>query len=304
MNHRLPSSIDMASATDPAHPCGLLGDTPERDYSRKLQLFNAFAEPELRLAIAGLALKPGMRVLDAGCGTGEALKWLHDAVRPTGSVVGMDLSAAHVRVARGAAPDSVQVLQEDLTRPPLAAKSFDLIWSVNTINHLRDPSAGIGTLAGLLRPGGRIAIGQSSLLADQHFAWDARLERLTNEAVRRYYEARYGLTESDLRHVRHLLEWMHLAGLAHVTARTFIIERTAPLRPADEAYLLEAIYRGTWGERLRPYLTSEDYTELCRLCDPMHPSYALHRRDFHFIQTFTLVIGEAPARHDSSLVPT
>lgn len=294
MNDRLPGATDIAAATDPARACGLLGDTPERDYSRKLQLFNAFAEPELRLAIAGLALTPGMRVLDAGCGTGEALNWLHDAVRPTGSVVGTDLSAVHVRMARAAAPDSVQVLQEDLTRTRFAPRSFDLIWSVNTINHLRDPSAGLTTLAGLLRAGGRIAIGQSSLLPDQHFAWDSRLERLTNEAVHRYYQARYDLTESDLRGVRDLLGWMQQAGLAHITARTSIIERTAPLRPADEAYLLEAIYRGTWGERLRPYLTSEDYTELCRLCDPTHPSFALRRRDFHFIQTFTLIIGEAP----------
>lgn len=294
MNARLPSAANIAAATDPARACGLLGDTPERDYSRKLQLFNAFAEPELRLAVAGLAVTPGMVVLDAGCGTGEALKWFHDAVRPTGGVVGVDLSAAHVRVARAAAPDSVQVLQEDLAQTRLAPGSFDLIWSVNTINHLRDPSAGLNTLARLLRPAGRIAIGQSSLLPDQHFAWDSRLERLTNEAVRRYYEARYGLTESELRGVRDLLGWMQQAGLTHIAARTSIIERTSPLRPADEAYLLEAIYRGTWGERLRPYLASDDYAELCRLCDPTQPSFALHRRDFHFIQTFTLITGEAP----------
>ncbi len=294
MNAQLPSAGNSQVATDPARPCGLLGDTPERDYSRKLQLFNAFAEPELRLAVARLALTPGMRILDAGCGTGEALKWFHDAVRPTGSVIGIDLSAAHVRVARAAAPDSVQVLQEDLTRTRLAPGSLDLIWSVNTINHLRDPPAGLTTLAGLLRPGGRIAIGQSSLLPDQHFAWDSRLQRLASEAVHRYYEARYGLTESELRGVRGLLGWMQQAGLTHITARTCIIERAAPLAPADEAYLLEAIYRGTWGERLRPYLTTEDYAELCRLCDPTHPSFALHRRDFHFIQTFTLITGESP----------
>lgn len=292
MNDPFPSAAGIEAATDPVRPCGLLGDTPERDYSRKLQLFNAFAEPELRLAVSGLALTPGMRVLDAGCGTGEALQWLHDAVQPTGSVVGMDLSAAHVRAARAAVPDSVLVLQDDLLRTRLAPRSFDLIWSVNTINHLRDPPAGLDILAGLLRPGGRIAIGQSSLLPDQHFAWDSRLERLTNEAVHRYYEARYGLSESELRAARGLLGWMQQAGLTHIAARTFIIERAAPLRPADEAYLLEAIYRGTWGERLRPYLTSTDYTELCRLCDPTHPSFALHRRDFHFIQTFTLVTGD------------
>jgi cyclopropane fatty-acyl-phospholipid synthase-like methyltransferase len=56
-----------------AKASGQLGDTTARNYSRKLKLFNAFAELELRRVIAGLALTPGMRILDAGCGTGEAL---------------------------------------------------------------------------------------------------------------------------------------------------------------------------------------------------------------------------------------
>src|SRR5262249_47964349 len=71
---------------------GRLADTPARDYSHKLQLFNALAAPEIRAAIASLSLKPGMRVLDAGCGTGEALRWLAEPVAPDGVVVGMDLA--------------------------------------------------------------------------------------------------------------------------------------------------------------------------------------------------------------------
>jgi SAM-dependent methyltransferase len=36
-----------------------------------------------------------MRLLDAGCGTGEALEWLHEQVAPEGIVVGIDLASAH-----------------------------------------------------------------------------------------------------------------------------------------------------------------------------------------------------------------
>ncbi|HXI48891.1 MAG TPA: methyltransferase domain-containing protein, partial [Steroidobacteraceae bacterium] len=100
----------MAEATS----AGLLGDTPERDYSRKLQLFNAFAEPEIRRIIAGLGLNPGMRVLDAGCGTGEALEWFLSEVTPTGTVVGVDLSAAHVAAARARVAAQIEILQCDL----------------------------------------------------------------------------------------------------------------------------------------------------------------------------------------------
>lgn len=274
---------------------GLLGDTVARDYSRKLRLFNTYAEPELRQAIAALELQPGMRVLDAGCGTGEALGWLGAEVGHAGMVVGVDLAAAHTSTARAHAPRDAWIMQANLLMAPLARETFDLVWSVNTVNHLRDPDAGVRALAALLRPGGRIALGQSSLLPDMYFAWDARLERVTNEAVRQYYRDRYGLSERDLTAVRSLVGLLRRNGLHQVAARTCLIERIAPVRAADEAYLVEAIFRGSWGERLQPYLSDADYAALLRLCDPQHPDFALRRPDFHFLQSFTLAVGQIPA---------
>jgi len=279
----------------PAIPRGLLGATAARDYSVKLRVFNAFAEPEIRQAISSLGLVPGMRVLDAGCGTGEALGWLKELVGPEGTVTGIDLAAAHVASARGVAPADALVMQADLTALPFARGSFDLVWSVNTFNHLRDPVEGVRLAASLLRPGGRIALGQSSLLPDMYFAWDSRLERLVNEAVRQYYRDRYGLDERDLTAVRSLVGLLRAAGLRNVTARTLAIERVSPVRPEDERYLVETIFRNSWGERLKPYLSGDDYSELGRLCDPEHPAFALRRPDFHFLQTFTLVVGEVSA---------
>jgi SAM-dependent methyltransferase len=277
---------------------GLLGDTIARDYSRKLRLFNAFAAPELQRAIASLTLTAGMRVLDAGCGTGEALQWLCDAVAPDGTVVGIDLAAAHVAAARDSLSDEtkvsgrVTVLQADVLHTPLAPRSLDLVWSVNTINHLREPLEGIRVLTNLLSVGGRIAVGQSSLLPEMFFAWDSRLERLTNEAVRQYYRDRYALAERDLADIRSIVGLLRRAELCNVRVQTFVIERVSPVSEADEGYLLEAIFRDTWGERLRPYLSAQDYDELGALCDPRHPAFALRRPDFHFLQTFTLAVGQ------------
>ena len=205
--------------------------------------------------------------------------------------MGIDLAAAHTAAARAAAPPDTLVLQADVLNPPLAGQSIDLVWSVNTLNHLHDPVAGVKTLATVLRPGGRIALGQSSLLPDMYFAWDARLERLANEAVRQYYRDRYQVSERDLTAVRSVVGLLQRSGLRDVTVRTVMIERISPLRPADENYLLDTIFRNTWGERLRPYLSNDDYEELARLCDPEHVQYALRRPDFHFLQSFTLAVG-------------
>ena len=271
---------------------GRLGDTAERDYSCKLRLFTALAEPELRAAIASLALASGMRVLDAGCGTGETLGWLAAAVAPTGLAVGAELSATHLAVARRSLLSQALLLQTDLGRMPLVSRSFDLVWSVNTLHHLHDPLAGARALAALVRPGGRLVLGQSSLLPDMYFAWDARLERVTTEAVRAYYRDRYGLSEHDLTAVRNLLALLQATELSGIGVRTIVIERVAPLDPPTHAWLLEAIFRGTWGERLRPYLSRADHAQLTRLCDPDHAEFALSRPDFHFLQTLTLAIGE------------
>ena len=270
---------------------GLLRDTPQRDYAEKLKLFNAFARPELREAIDALSMPEGSRVLDVGCGTGEALGWWCASIRDSVMVVGMDLAAAHVKAARGAAPTGASIVQADMLEPPFVDGAFDLVWAVNTLNHLRCPATGVRTLSWLLHPGGRIAVGQSSLVPDMYFAWDARLETRVNEAVRAYYRERYGCSEHAFTAVRSLAGWLHEAGLQNVGVQTRVIERSHPLAEADERYLLECIFRGTWGERLRKYLRPRDFEELTRLCDPADERYALRRRDFHFLQTLTFAVG-------------
>jgi SAM-dependent methyltransferase len=275
-----------------APSCGLLGDTPSRDYSRKLSQFNSFAEPELRRLIATMGLRAGMRVLDAGCGTGEALPWLCDAVKPSGHVMGIDLASAHVNAARRFAAANIEICQGDFLTEQVPPATLDFIWCVNTINHLREPIRGVEKLAALLRPQGRIAVGQSSLLPDMYFAWDSRLERLVNEAVRRYYRERYSLDEGELTAVRALAGMLRGAKLQNVAARSILIERISPLDAATEQYLVDTIFTHTWGKRLQPYLSHDDYAELVRLCDPQHPEFALRRVDFHFLQSFTLVTGQ------------
>ena len=269
----------------------LLNDTPARDYALKLRRFNAFAEPEIRGAMQALGLAQGMHILDVGCGSGEALRWLHELVTGSGLVAGIDLASAHVAAARATSPLDILVAQADLLRPPFSAALFDLIWCVNTIGHLRRPEEGLAVLRSLTRSGGRIALGQSSFLPDMFLAWNARLERVLTEAVRRFYRDRYEISESDTAQIRGLIGLLKRGGLHQVTARTFIIERVFPLRPIDEGYLTEVIFGEMRGERLRPYLSDQDFVELTRLSDRGHPDYALRRQDFHFLQTFSLVTG-------------
>ncbi len=81
------------------------------------------------------------------------------------------------------------------------------------------------------------------------------------------------------------------SGFVDVSVSTSTIERVAPLRKPDYDSLYEAIFRDTWGERLRRFLSKADFSQLSRLCDPQSPEFALARPDFHFLQTFTVATG-------------
>jgi len=272
----------------------LLGDSVHRAYADKLELFNRFAEPELRQIVAELGLRRGGRILDAGSGVGLMTAWLAEQVGPHGLVIGLELASNHLQEARrliGSSGLPIQLVQGDITRPPFAPEAFEGIWCANTINHLRDPLAGVQALLRVLRPGGLLVLGQSAFLPDMFFAWDARLEKEVMLACRAYFRNKYRLDERDTTGDRNLYGLLQRAGLWDLRVRTHIIERIAPLKEVDERYLLECVFKGYWDNRLRPYLTEEDWQELQRLCDPQSPQFCLRRSDFHHIQTFTVVTG-------------
>lgn len=98
----------------------------------------------------------GRRVLDAGCGKGRHLRVA--AAWGAREIVGIDLGPAVDVAARNTADlENVHVVQGDLTRPPLAPGSFDLVYSIGVLHHLADPAAGFRGLAPLLVPGGALA---------------------------------------------------------------------------------------------------------------------------------------------------
>ncbi len=189
----------------------------------------------------------------------------------------------------------------DVATPPFLPDTFDLVWCANTINHLSDPVAGIRRLAGHAAAGGQIALVQSGFLPDMFFAWDERLERAVTGAVRQYYRDKYNLDERDVTGMRGLIGLAQRSGLAAITVQTVIIERTSPLSNADREYLLEAVFNGYWGDRLRPYLDANDWYEVHQLCDPESDAFCLDRPDFHHVQTLTMVIGQIDAQQSNAL---
>jgi SAM-dependent methyltransferase len=273
---------------------GLLGDSPERSYGDKLERYERFLEPELRQIIADLDIQPGTRIFDAGCGVGLVTHWLAEQVERTGSVVGVDLSHGHIEAAERLNRSRdlpLRYMQGDITEPIFGQGTFDLVWSYNTINHLDDHVDGLRKLAATLVSGGRLVIVQDLLLPEMIFAWDERLEQAVVQACRAYYRDRYRLNHQEITDQRRIYGWMLDAGLSDVVVQTKIVERTQPLRPEDIDFYQHSVFKGYWGDNVRPYLDEDDWKLLGRLTDPESDDYALNRPDFHALQTTTVVVG-------------
>lgn len=128
--------------------------------------------PAYRAAASELGLRPGGRVLDAGCGTGRALPALREAVGPSGVVLGIDLTPAMLEAATQAGRDREgQVLLADVTRLPVRDASLDAVFGAGLISHLPDPAQNLRELRRVVRPGGTLAlfhpIGRAALAARQ-----------------------------------------------------------------------------------------------------------------------------------------
>jgi SAM-dependent methyltransferase len=290
--HRLQSGVQRHSQLEPrpASACRRwLGDTPSRSYARKLDLFGRFAAPELRRVFADLDLRVRGPKLDLGCGTGIATALLAEQLGPGAAIVGADLSLPHLEAARR--HHSLPLVQCDATALGFRDGVFDLIWACNTINHLADQVAVLRALRRHLRRGGRLVIAQSGLLPEMFFSWDSALDDAVRAACHRYYRERYGLAVADTAALRALTGLLCTAGFDAVRVRTYVIERVQPLSDADREYFEQAVFDGTWGERIEPYLEPEDREKLRRNCDRSSPDYCLDRDDFHHLQTLTVCAG-------------
>lgn len=128
--------------------------------------------PAYAAAVAGLDLRAGDRVLDAGCGTGRALTPLRAAVGPSGVVLGVDLTPAMLQAAVQAGRDrDGRLLLADVAALPLRSAALDAVFGAGLVSHLPDPAENLRELARVVRPGGTLAlfhpIGRAALAARQ-----------------------------------------------------------------------------------------------------------------------------------------
>ena len=108
-----------------------------------------------------LDLRDGLTCLDVGCGGGDATLEVARRVAPRGRVVGIDIDAVKLEIARSeAAQQAVPNVEFRLAdiREGNAFGTFDVVYARFLLTHLSDPAAVVSAFYRHLRPGGRVAL--------------------------------------------------------------------------------------------------------------------------------------------------
>ena len=106
-------------------------------------------------------LRPGMRLLDVGCGPGSITRGLAERLAP-GQVVGIDLSRDALEGARREAAarglTNLRFEEASVYEMPFADGSFDVVYAHQVLQHLRERLSAVREMLRVVRPGGLVAV--------------------------------------------------------------------------------------------------------------------------------------------------
>ena len=159
------ASRDAVSRRD-THRLGYRRVDDDQDVPVLIDTMDATAGWEATIALRSwerrhLRLAAGERLLDVGCGLGDASLALAGDLGAHGEIVGIDISTSMLDVARAratAAACRVRFSVGDAVALDEPDRSFDATRSERTLQWLADPQAGVTELARVLRPGGRMGL--------------------------------------------------------------------------------------------------------------------------------------------------
>ncbi len=109
-------------------------------------------------SIVGI-IKPGMSVLDVGCGTGAISKGIAELVGPTGKVIGIDNTRDFIESGKRNYPelDNLELVHADIFDYSNTEK-FDLVVSARTLQWLSKPNEAIRKMITFLKPNGILSV--------------------------------------------------------------------------------------------------------------------------------------------------
>lgn len=151
---KIPNETQRAREGDPSKPVGEAGTV-------MLKRMNDSHRPLREWGFAHIDWKPGMRILDIGCGGGAAIREMLDLSEDS-VISGVDYQMASVDLTRETNAEflgsRVDVSQADAGDLPFEDETFDLVTAVETVYFWPDLPGALEEIYRVLKPEGSVAI--------------------------------------------------------------------------------------------------------------------------------------------------
>lgn len=130
-------------------------------------------------------LQPGMRVADAGCGSGKTSAILYSFVKPSGKVVGIDFAPSRIQYAKkNYEREGIEFVCRDIRKPLDDLGKFDLIWVRFVLEYYRTTAFDIvKNLSRILKPGGIMCLIDLDHNCLNYYGLPDRLEKTIHKII-------------------------------------------------------------------------------------------------------------------------
>jgi ubiquinone/menaquinone biosynthesis C-methylase UbiE len=197
-------------------------------------------------------LRPGMRLLDVGCGPGSITRGLAERLAP-GQVIGIDTAEAVLRSAREEAAarglTNLEYHQGSVYELPFEDGSFDAVYAHQVLQHLREPARAVGEMLRVLRPGGLLAVRDVDWGTATYWPRDPEIDRFIDVFFQTWY--RNGGEPRMGRYLRALLNALPVHDL-RVTSSVWSYATLEETKDWGESYA-ERLLTSPMGQRMVEY---------------------------------------------------
>lgn len=225
--------------------------------------YGAFRDLRLRPALDLLAQVPGLPngdVIDLGCGDGAVGPALAARFRPEHPLIGVDSSAAMLGEAAGRMTQWENPLYSALTQADIAGWVADvppaLIFSNAALNWLPDHAGLLPRLAGMLAPGGVLAVQMPRQEA-------APSHRLLREVAEGLFPGRFPVAPSPVLQAGDYAEMLLALGEVRAWTTDYIqmldpVPQGHPVRAFTESTAMRRFVQGMTEDEVRTYVAAYD----------------------------------------------